>query len=66
MREALGRHRFGVLTTVVSNQGGGPFQLYLGKKDDFLLTAAKPTTIAIQTCMLICFTETTPYAPAPP
>jgi beta-lactam-binding protein with PASTA domain len=30
---------------LTSNQGGGPFQLYLGKKDDFLLTAAKPTTV---------------------
>ena len=30
---------------LVSNRGGGPFQLYLGKKDDFLLTAAKPTTV---------------------
>jgi beta-lactam-binding protein with PASTA domain len=29
----------------VSNQGGGPFQLYLGKANDFLLTSAKPTTV---------------------
>jgi dipeptidyl aminopeptidase/acylaminoacyl peptidase len=30
---------------LVSNQGGGPFQLYLGKQDDFLLTSAKPTGV---------------------
>ena len=30
---------------VVSNQGGGPFQLYLGKPTDFLLTSAKPTNV---------------------
>jgi dipeptidyl aminopeptidase/acylaminoacyl peptidase len=30
---------------LVSNQGGGPFQLYLGKAGDFLLTQAKPTTV---------------------
>ena len=30
---------------LVSNQGGGPFQLYLGKKDDFLLTSANPTNV---------------------
>jgi dipeptidyl aminopeptidase/acylaminoacyl peptidase len=30
---------------VVSNQGGGPFQLYLGKQNDFLLTTAKPTGV---------------------
>jgi beta-lactam-binding protein with PASTA domain len=35
----------GTRLALVSNQGGGPFQLYLGKKDDFLLTAAKPTTV---------------------
>jgi beta-lactam-binding protein with PASTA domain len=28
---------------LVSNQGGGPFQLYLAKPSDFLLTNAKPT-----------------------
>ena len=35
----------GTRLALVSNQGGGPFQLYLGKKDDFLLTEAKPTTV---------------------
>jgi len=29
----------------VSNQGGGPFQLYLGKPTDFLLTSAKATNV---------------------
>jgi Tol biopolymer transport system component len=33
---------------LVSNQGGGPFQLYLGKKDDFLLTSAKP--VGVRAC----------------
>jgi beta-lactam-binding protein with PASTA domain len=35
----------GTRLALVSNQGGGPFQLYLGKKNDFLLTSAKPTTV---------------------
>ena len=35
----------GTRLALVSNQGGGPFQLYLGKKDDFLLASAKPTTV---------------------
>jgi dipeptidyl aminopeptidase/acylaminoacyl peptidase len=30
---------------LVSNQGGGPFQLYLAKAGDFLLTNAKPTNV---------------------
>jgi dipeptidyl aminopeptidase/acylaminoacyl peptidase len=30
---------------LISNQGGGPFQLYLAKKNDFLLTSAKPTSV---------------------
>ena len=30
---------------LVSNQGGGPFQLYLAKPGDFLLTSAKPTDV---------------------
>jgi len=33
---------------LVSNQGGGPFQLYLAKKDDFLLASAKQT--GVQAC----------------
>ena len=33
----------GTRMAFVSNQGGGPFQLYLGKPNDFLLTSAKPT-----------------------
>ena len=35
----------GTQLALISNQGGGPFQLYLGKKDDFLLTSAKPTAL---------------------
>ncbi len=30
---------------LVSNQGGGPFQLYLAKPGDLLLTSAKPTGV---------------------
>jgi beta-lactam-binding protein with PASTA domain len=30
---------------LVSNQGGGAFQLYLAKPNDFLLTSAKPTGV---------------------
>jgi dipeptidyl aminopeptidase/acylaminoacyl peptidase len=30
---------------LVSNQGGGPFELYLAKKNDFLLTSARPTDV---------------------
>jgi Tol biopolymer transport system component len=30
---------------LVSNQGGGAFQLYLGKPNDFLLASAKPTGV---------------------
>jgi Tol biopolymer transport system component len=30
---------------VISNQGGGPFQLYLAKPNDYLLTSAKPTSV---------------------
>jgi beta-lactam-binding protein with PASTA domain len=33
---------------VVSNQGGGPFQLYLAKPNDYLLTSAKAT--GVQAC----------------
>ena len=33
----------GTQLALVSNQGGGPFQLYLAKKNDFLLTSAKET-----------------------
>jgi hypothetical protein len=28
---------------IVSNQGGGPFQVFLAKKGDLLLTSAEPT-----------------------
>ena len=35
----------GTRMAFVSNQGGGPFQLYLGKPNDFLLTSAKPTNV---------------------
>jgi len=35
---------------LVSNQGGGPFQLYLAKPGDFLLTNAKPT--GVRACKL--------------
>jgi beta-lactam-binding protein with PASTA domain len=30
---------------IVSNQGGGPFQLFLAKKGDLLLTSANPTDV---------------------
>jgi Tol biopolymer transport system component len=35
----------GTRLALISNQGGGPFQLYLAKKDDFLLTNAKETAL---------------------
>ncbi len=35
----------GTRLALVSNQGGGPFQLYLAEKDDFLLASAKPTSL---------------------
>jgi beta-lactam-binding protein with PASTA domain len=35
----------GTRLALVSNQGGGPFQLYLAKPNDFLLTSAKPTSV---------------------
>jgi beta-lactam-binding protein with PASTA domain len=35
----------GTKMAFVSNQGGGPFQLYLGKPNDFLLTQARPTNV---------------------
>ena len=35
----------GTRLALASNQGGGPFQLYLAKKGDFLLTSAKPTGV---------------------
>ncbi|MGH2969888.1 MAG: PASTA domain-containing protein, partial [Solirubrobacteraceae bacterium] len=36
---------------LVSNQGGGPFQLYLAKAGDFLLTNAKPT--GVRACKVV-------------
>ena len=35
----------GTRLALVSNQGGGPFQLYLAKAGDFLLTNARPTSV---------------------